>query len=147
MDDACLSTFERAAKFIEAGDDFLVTTHFAPDGDAVGAALGMGVILTKLGKRFILAIDGGVSQKYDFLGEKESVLDSSRVTIPGIFTSIIILDAGNYKRIGAVSEMVEAYQKTKATGLQSIRLGNIGVFAGSEEDMAYLTRNVEQGAF
>ncbi len=107
MNDAHLSTFERAAKFIDDGDDFLVTTHFAPDGDAVGAALGMGVILTKMGKRFILAIDGGVSQKYDFLGEKESILDSSRVTIPGIFTNIIILDAGSYKRIGAVSEMVE----------------------------------------
>ena len=46
-----------------------------------------------------------------------------------------------------VSEMVEAYQKVKATGLHNIRLGNIGVFAGTQEDMDYLTNHVDQGAF
>jgi len=50
-------------------------------------------------------------------------------------------------RSPTVSEMVEAYQKAKATGLHNIRLGNIGIFAGTQEDMAYLTSHVDQGAF
>ena len=35
----------------------------------------------------------------------------------------------------------------KATGLTNIRLGNVGVFAPSEEDQQYLLDSVEKGAF
>ena len=46
-----------------------------------------------------------------------------------------------------VKEMVEAYQRVKATGLQNIRLGNLGVFASSERDRQYLTAHVDRGAY
>jgi methylthioribose-1-phosphate isomerase len=43
-------------------------------------------------------------------------------------------------------EMVEAYRRVKTAGLKSIRLGNIGVFAHSEADQAFLAENVDPGA-
>ena len=46
-----------------------------------------------------------------------------------------------------VVEMVEAYRRVKAVGLKKIRLGNIGVFARSEADQAYLMENVDPGAY
>ena len=46
-----------------------------------------------------------------------------------------------------VKEMVEAYNRVKATGLKNIRLGNVGVFARTEEDQQYLLANVEKGVF
>ena len=43
-------------------------------------------------------------------------------------------------------EMVAAYRKAKSTGLQNIRLGNLGVFVRNDEDMQYLLANVDMGA-
>jgi hypothetical protein len=38
--------------------------------------------------------------------------------------------------------MVEAYTKAKSTGLQNIRLGNLGVFVHNDEDRDYLMANI-----
>ena len=46
-----------------------------------------------------------------------------------------------------VTQMVEAYQRVKAAGLTNVRLGNVGVFARSAEDQAYLMGNVDPDAF
>jgi nitrite reductase/ring-hydroxylating ferredoxin subunit len=43
--------------------------------------------------------------------------------------------------------MVAAYQQVKAVGLTNVRLGNVGVFARSAEDQAYLMENVDPGAY
>ncbi len=47
----------------------------------------------------------------------------------------------------SVTEMIEAYQRVKATGLKNIRLGNVGVFARTKEDQEYLMNNVDDGAY
>ena len=47
----------------------------------------------------------------------------------------------------AVKEMVAAYKQVKSTGLKHIRLGNIGVFARSEADRAYLMENMDPSAY
>jgi pyruvate formate lyase activating enzyme len=46
-----------------------------------------------------------------------------------------------------VAQMVEAYQQVKAAGLTQIRLGNLGVFAPTETDQAFLMENVDPGAY
>jgi hypothetical protein len=50
-------------------------------------------------------------------------------------------------RSPTVEEMVEAYHKVKATGLKHIRLGDLGVFARTEADQAYLMKKVDPAAF
>jgi len=47
----------------------------------------------------------------------------------------------------SVTNMVEAYQRTKAAGLTHVRLGNVGVFAPTEADRAFLMKNVDPGAY
>ena len=47
----------------------------------------------------------------------------------------------------SVVEMVEAYQRVKATGLQHIRLGNVGVFARTEQEQRYLMAYVDRRAY
>ena len=47
----------------------------------------------------------------------------------------------------SVTEMVEAYQRVKATGLKNIRLGNLGVFVRTKEDQEYLMENVDEGVY
>jgi pyruvate-formate lyase-activating enzyme len=45
-----------------------------------------------------------------------------------------------------VKEMVEAYTKVKSTGLENIRLGNLGVFVHNDEDRNYLTANIDMNS-
>jgi pyruvate-formate lyase-activating enzyme len=47
----------------------------------------------------------------------------------------------------SVTQMVEAYQRVKAVGLTHIRLGNLGVFARTEADQAFLMENVDPGVY
>jgi pyruvate formate lyase activating enzyme len=47
----------------------------------------------------------------------------------------------------SVIEMVEAYQRVKATSLQHIHLGNVGIFARTEEDRQYLMAYVDREGF
>ncbi len=50
-------------------------------------------------------------------------------------------------RSPSVEEMVEAYKRAKAAGLQNIRLGNLGVIASCDRDRQYLTDNVDAEAY
>jgi pyruvate formate lyase activating enzyme len=50
-------------------------------------------------------------------------------------------------RSPTVKEIVEAYQAAKSVGLKNIRIGNVGVFARTQEDHAYLMSRVDKGAF
>ena len=43
-------------------------------------------------------------------------------------------------------EMVEAYRRVKSTGLERIRLGNLGVFVQNDEERDYLTANIDMSA-
>jgi len=43
-------------------------------------------------------------------------------------------------------EMVEAYRKVKATGLERVRLGNLGIFVQNDEDRDYLIANIDMSA-
>ena len=45
-------------------------------------------------------------------------------------------------RAPVTSEMIAAYHGAKAAGLRNVRLGNLGVFVRTEEDLALLARNV-----
>lgn len=98
--------FKNIAKFIRERDDFLIATHFSPDGDAVGCCLGFGEILKALEKKYTLAIEGGAPEKYDFLPGVDGIFDPSAVESSRTFSNLVTLDVGSYKRIGAVSEMV-----------------------------------------
>ena len=50
-------------------------------------------------------------------------------------------------RAPTVGEMAAAYQRVKEIGLQNVRLGNVGVFAATEAERAYLARQVDKGAW
>ncbi|MFH1293137.1 MAG: radical SAM protein [Pseudomonadota bacterium] len=43
-------------------------------------------------------------------------------------------------------EMIDAYRKVKSTGLERIRLGNLGVFVQNDEDRDYLMANINMSA-
>jgi pyruvate-formate lyase-activating enzyme len=50
-------------------------------------------------------------------------------------------------RTPTVQEMVAAYQRVKATGMQNVRLGNMGVFVRTRQDQAYFAAKVDRRAW
>jgi pyruvate formate lyase activating enzyme len=46
-----------------------------------------------------------------------------------------------------VEEIVDAYQGVKSVGLKNIRIGNVGVFARTQKDQAYLMSHVDKSSF
>jgi hypothetical protein len=46
-----------------------------------------------------------------------------------------------------VSEMIEAYNAVRATGLRNVRLGNTGIFAATKEDHHLLKEKVGAGNY
>ncbi|MBL7191871.1 DHH family phosphoesterase [bacterium] len=92
--------------FIKANDDFLVTSHFSPDGDAVCSVLAMGEILERFDKKRTLAIEGGVPLKYGFLPGSPTVINPENIEISRRYSNLVVLDVGSFKRIGRIKDMI-----------------------------------------
>lgn len=89
---------QEAADFIQERDDFLLLTHVNPDGDAYGSTLGMAHLLQAMGKRFTIANEDPVVDKFYFLPMSEKIQLSSEFARS--FSHVIVLDCGDIRRLG-----------------------------------------------
>lgn len=69
----CESPGKKLDRLISNAETILVSTHKNPDGDAIGCLLGMGHILTQLGKRPVVYCPDGVPKTLQFLPGCEDV--------------------------------------------------------------------------
>ena len=91
------SPSERIAELIRSGDDFLVASHFNPDGDAIGSTSAMGFVLQALGKRFTLYNPSGMPPRYDYAPLPGPIVDELPEVMPA---TTIVLDCGAVDRMG-----------------------------------------------
>lgn len=88
------------ARLLRDDNDFLVTSHENPDGDALGSMVAMGFLLKALGKRFLLYNASGVPRHYAWLSLPDTIR-SSLEEIDGFHPSrVIVLDCGDPFRMG-----------------------------------------------
>ncbi len=88
-------------------DNFLITAHIEPDGDAVGASLAMFHALKLLGKRVCVCLSDFVPPVYRFLpgaGKIES-------NIPPDFSPecVVILDCSTLDRVGRLQKQIRLF--------------------------------------
>jgi phosphoesterase RecJ-like protein len=82
-----------AVKLVRDGRHFLLTCHILPDADALGSMLGLGAILTSLGKQVYLYNRDPVPEQLRFLAGTENVQSSLP---PGvIFDATFITDTAS----------------------------------------------------
>ncbi|WP_291318811.1 bifunctional oligoribonuclease/PAP phosphatase NrnA [Desulfonatronospira sp.] len=82
---------------LKNGDNFLVTSHVKPDGDAIGSMSAAGHILKSLGKRFVLYNESGLPGKYTWLDLPAEI----HTRPPGNdFEWIVVLDSASPDRPG-----------------------------------------------
>ncbi len=85
------------ARILRTEDDFLVTAHVNPDGDAIGAMAAVGFALKRLGKRFTLYNESGLPRDLEWLSLPANI--GTRIPdCPACWT--ITLDCGDLHRGG-----------------------------------------------
>lgn len=95
---------ERIRKLIQAENDFLITTHVDPDGDAIGSTFATYFFLEGLGKKATVYLRDNVPYRYSFLPKPvriERTLENLE------YNSVFVLDCGDLSRIGDEVELLK----------------------------------------
>lgn len=93
----------KAHSLIAESDSAVVLSHQNPDGDAIGSALGLGLMLCRAGKK----VQAGwpepfeLPDKYRFLPGTELLTDPGDLTFDGL---VVAVDCANTDRLGALGD-------------------------------------------
>jgi phosphoesterase RecJ-like protein len=84
---------------------FLISSHVNPEGDALGSALALASLLKRLGKRVVLANEGGIPEGFRFL----PLVAPMRSTPNGKVTAEVsmIVDVPTLSRVGSIRRLIE----------------------------------------
>jgi len=88
---------KQIAKTIEDYNHFLLTAHVNPDGDAIGSMIGLGHLLTRMGKEFTFYNPSGLPERFAWLNTQEKI--HSKLPQKE-FEWIVVLDCGDGNRLG-----------------------------------------------
>jgi phosphoesterase RecJ-like protein len=102
------SDMQAVAAALRDNERFVVTSHEAPDGDALGSLLGMGLALRELGKDVVMFLGGPapLPGEYRFLDLEERGLQRERPADLGQRV-LVALDCASPSRVGAEPGVVE----------------------------------------
>ncbi|MCK4979404.1 MAG: DHH family phosphoesterase, partial [Candidatus Delongbacteria bacterium] len=94
-------------EFILENDNFLITSHFSPDGDNIGSCIAFHLMLTELGKASVIVNEDKLVSRFEFLlkGKTSVFKQFSEMNVEDKYSNVIILDTANIDRIGKVSEL------------------------------------------
>ncbi|WP_290061358.1 DHH family phosphoesterase [Paraclostridium bifermentans] len=91
---------------IQEGNNFIVTSHYSPDGDNIGSTLSMYYVLKKLGKNVLYVLDDSIPVNLRFLVENVNILKSEETDVNLSDYTLISLDCGDINRI-CVSDKIK----------------------------------------
>ena len=91
--------YENLYSRIQQSDAIAVTSHFRPDGDAIGSTLALGLALQALGKKVYMWNEDGVPGRDAFLEGAAQIVPVPE-TIPSDLEMLICVDTGDWKRLG-----------------------------------------------
>ena len=91
--------YTELCQVINSHKNFVVISHFRPDGDAIGSTLALGLTLRALGKQVQLWNEDPCPARYTFLQGSE-LLQAIPPALPQEVDCFICVDTGDLKRIG-----------------------------------------------
>lgn len=91
--------YEQLYSRIQQCSTIAVTSHFRPDGDAIGSTLALGLALQSLGKKVYLWNEDGVPARYAFMEGAEQIQPLPEM-VPADVEMLICVDTGDWKRLG-----------------------------------------------
>lgn len=88
------------ADILRTEDDFLIASHYNPDGDAIGSMAGLSHILRRMGKQVVLYNESGVPEQFNWIDMGAQLV--TRLSDIDSFAPqrLIVLDCGDDRRAG-----------------------------------------------
>ena len=110
------------------GDNIVIATHYAPDGDALGSAFGLAFALEAIGKKPVVVLDN-FSQKYAFMQGCRFVHDGDPDGLP--CDMLVVMDCGSKIRMAHADAL---FNRAKLTVSIDHHLGNTNFAAHNYVD-------------
>ena len=108
--------------------EILVTSHVRPDGDAVGALLGLGLALQDSGKKVQMVLADGVPSSFKHLEGAQQI----KTAIDGKFDTFITVDCADFKRTGKPFEAIGQPDINIDHHVTNEKFGRINLIEGEE---------------
>ncbi len=104
--------FRRVRKAIDSADNFVITTHLLPDGDAIGSEFALYYYLIKKGKNVKIINHNETPDHLEFLDEDKVIKrfrDNAEAHTKALNESdiIFVVDTNEYSRIKSMAEAVK----------------------------------------
>jgi phosphoesterase RecJ-like protein len=90
---------------IKKHKSFLISTHHNPDSDAACSAIAMALVLKKMGKKTAVVNEDALPTWLTFLPQTKNFYKKTEYK-ESSFDAAIILDCGDYARIGGVCKLI-----------------------------------------
>lgn len=95
-------SIHKTAEFLRKNNNFLITSHTTPEGDAIGSELGLYRLLKALGKNVFVINEDDLPYGYEFLPDVDKIQkfhkDKKRVD----FDALVAVDCSDLRRTGEV---------------------------------------------
>ncbi len=102
-----METKSRILDEIKKHGSFIIMGHVNPDGDTLGCAVALKLMLEAMGKDACVCIDGLVPAKLDFILKYTQLLNPGQVT-GRIFDCAVSVDVASKERLGKLSQVYDA---------------------------------------
>ncbi|MDH4183710.1 MAG: bifunctional oligoribonuclease/PAP phosphatase NrnA [Nitrospinota bacterium] len=101
-------SFAEAVSFIGSHGRFLITSHVNPDGDAIGAAMGVKWALDQLGKESQIIFDSKPPEIFSFLENYQAIGAMEAAAGVAPFDAAIFVDSPTLERVGLAAGKLAA---------------------------------------
>lgn len=93
--------------FLKERDNFLITSHYAPDGDNIGACCAVFWALRQAGKNAVIINEDEFVERFSFLlGDHRPAFIRYDDSLKEKYENVIVLDTANFDRIGKVKDII-----------------------------------------
>ncbi len=93
-------------QYLDHPDHILITSHRDPDGDSIGCQLAFYDFLRQRRKKLVVANDGELPAKYQFLDRRGIIRQPENVK-PRNWAAVVIFECSNITRIGRIQELLQ----------------------------------------
>ncbi|MGA2142374.1 MAG: bifunctional oligoribonuclease/PAP phosphatase NrnA [Brevinematales bacterium] len=95
-------------KIINKSKAVMIAGHVSPDGDDIASQLALGEYFKNTGKKYVIAWTEDIPRSFRFLPGSDSIVNIKKKTVsPDDFDLIIIVDSGDFGRIGDIKDLIK----------------------------------------